>query len=59
LISELEAAAPPGLGDRRTAFPRQGQVADGPAHAEALSAMQRQETGVVRLLDSALSCWWV
>lgn len=51
LISELEAARPPGLGDRRTAFRRQGQVAGGTAKAKALSPAQRQETGMAQLLD--------
>jgi hypothetical protein len=47
LITELEAAGPPGLADRRTAFKQQGQIAKG----QALSLMQRQELAVARLLE--------
>jgi hypothetical protein len=47
LISELEAAAPPGLADRRTAFKKQGQIAK-PA---VLSPLQLQEVGMDRLLE--------
>jgi hypothetical protein len=45
LITELEAAAPPGLADRRTAFRRQGQI----AKTGALSPLKRQEVGMDQL----------
>jgi len=51
LISELEAARPPGLGDRRTAFRQQGQPAGGSVKARVLSPVQRHEMGMVQLLD--------
>ena len=47
LITELEAAGPPGLGDRRTAFRQQGQI----AKTGALSPLQRQEVGMDQLLE--------
>jgi hypothetical protein len=47
LITELEAAAPAGLADRRTAFRRQGQIAKN----GALSPLQRQEVGMDQLLE--------
>jgi hypothetical protein len=47
LITELEAAAPAGLGDRRTAFRQQGQI----ANSGALSSLQRQELGMDQLLE--------
>jgi hypothetical protein len=47
LITELEAAAPAGLGDRRTAFRQQGQI----AKSGALSSLQRQELGMDQLLE--------
>jgi hypothetical protein len=47
LITELEAAGPPGLGDRRTAFRQQGQVAG----SRVLSALQRRESGWAQLLE--------
>jgi hypothetical protein len=47
LITELEAAGPPGLGDRRTAFRQQGQVAG----SGVLSALQRRESGWAQLLE--------
>ena len=47
LITELEAAGPPGLGDRRTAFRQQGQVAS----SGVLSALQLQESGWAQLLE--------
>lgn len=51
LITELEAAGPPGLADRRTAFKQQGQIAQGSGKAPALSPMQRQELAVAQLLE--------
>jgi hypothetical protein len=50
LITELEVAGPPGLGDRRTAFRQQGQIAKGSARARALSP-KRQELAVDQLLE--------
>jgi hypothetical protein len=47
LITELEAAAPPGLGDRRRAFRQQGQG----ARPGAMSLSQQQEAGWERLLE--------
>ena len=47
LIAELEAAAPPGLADRRTAFRQQGQT----AKIKALSLALRQEIAMSQLLD--------
>jgi hypothetical protein len=47
LIAELEAAAPPGLADRRTAFRRQGKA----GKINALSPALRQETAMSQLLD--------
>jgi len=47
LITELEAAAPAGLADRRTAFRRQGQT----TATRKLSSLQRQEMGMEQLLD--------
>lgn len=47
LITELEAAGPPGLGDRRTAFRQQGQVAG----FGVLSALQGRESGWAQLLE--------
>jgi hypothetical protein len=47
LITELEAAAPAGLGDRRTAFRQQGQI----TKAGTLSSLQRQELGMDQLLE--------
>lgn len=51
LITELEAAGPPGLGDRRTAFKQQGQIANSPGRALDLSPVQRQELAVAQLLE--------
>jgi hypothetical protein len=51
VITELEAAGPPGLRDRRTAFKKQGQIAESPGKAQALSPMQRQELAVDQLLE--------
>ena len=47
LIAELEAAAPPGLADRRTAFRQQGQT----GKINALSPALRQELAMSQLLD--------
>jgi hypothetical protein len=47
LITELEAAAPSGLGDRRTASRQQGQV----VKTGELSSAQQQEAGWERLLE--------
>lgn len=47
LIAELEAAAPPGLADRRTAFKEEGQIAKIKAHSPEL----RQETAMSQLLE--------
>jgi hypothetical protein len=47
LITELEAAGPVGLGDRRTAFRQQGQI----ANPGALSPLQRQELGMDQMLE--------
>jgi hypothetical protein len=47
LITELEAAAPPGLADRRTAFRQQGQT----AKIKALSPTLREEIAMNQLLD--------
>jgi hypothetical protein len=47
LITELEDAAPSGLGERRTAFRQQGQI----ANSGALSPLQRQELGMDQLLE--------
>jgi hypothetical protein len=47
LITELEAAGPAGLGDRRTAFRQQGQI----ANPGALSPLRRQELGMDQLLE--------
>ena len=47
LIAELEAAAPPGLADRRTAFRQQGQTAKIKARSLAL----RREIAMSQLLD--------
>ncbi|HEX3957977.1 MAG TPA: hypothetical protein VHZ03_15270 [Trebonia sp.] len=47
LITELEAAAPPGLGDRRIAFRRQGQA----VKTKALPQSQRQELAWEQLLE--------
>ncbi|GEM_PF-5543332 len=51
LITELEAARPAGLADRRTAFRQQGQIANGSAKVMALSPRLRQELAVDRLLE--------
>jgi hypothetical protein len=51
VITELEAAGPPGLGDRRTAFKQQGQISKSPSKAPALSPVQRQELAVAQLLE--------
>jgi hypothetical protein len=50
LIAELEAAAPPGLADRRTAFRQQGQT----AKIKVLSPELRAETAMNQLLDLRL-----
>jgi hypothetical protein len=47
LLTELEAAGPAGLADRRTAFRQQGQV----AATKNLSSLERQEIGMEQLLD--------
>jgi hypothetical protein len=47
LITELEAGAPAGLADRRTAFRQQGQI----AKTKKLSSLQRQEIGMNQLLE--------
>ena len=47
LITELEAAGLAGLGDRRTAFRQQGQI----ANPGTLSPLQRQELGMDQLLE--------
>ena len=47
MITELEAAAPAGLADRRTAFRQQGQI----TKTGALSPLQRQEVGMDQLLE--------
>jgi hypothetical protein len=47
LITELEAAGLDGLGDRRTAFRTQGQI----ANPGALSPLQRRELGMDALLE--------
>lgn len=47
LIAELEAAAPPGLAERRTTFRRQGQI----AKIAALSPAQRPELGMSQMFD--------
>lgn len=47
LIAELEAAAPPGLADRRTAFRQQGQT----AKIKALSPALREEIAMNQLFD--------
>lgn len=51
LIAELEAAAPPGLADRRTAFRRQGQTT---AKITMDSPELRTETALNHLLDLRL-----
>jgi hypothetical protein len=51
LITELEAAGPAGLADRRTAFRRQGQIARASGRAKALSPMQRRDLAVHQLLE--------
>jgi hypothetical protein len=47
LIADLEAAAPPGLANRRAEFQRQGQAAG----INALSTALRQETAMSQLLN--------
>jgi hypothetical protein len=47
LISELEAAAPPGLDHTRAAFRSQGQL----TKLGSLSPVQRRDTAISRLLD--------
>lgn len=47
LIAELEAAGPPGLADRRTAFRQQGQT----AKIKGLSPALREEIAMNQLLD--------
>jgi hypothetical protein len=47
LITELEAAAPAGLADRRTAFRQQGQN----TKTGKLSPLQRQKLGMAQLLE--------
>lgn len=47
LITELEAAGPPGLGDRRTAFRQQGQVAG----SGVLSALPQRESSWAQMLE--------
>jgi hypothetical protein len=46
LITELDAAAPPGLANTRTAFKQQGQI----NKTGKLSSLQRQEVGMDQLL---------
>jgi hypothetical protein len=51
LIAEHEAAAPPGLGCKRTAFKTQGQIEKGSRKFRQLSVLQRQVQASDQLLD--------